>query len=315
MNQPLKVLHINRPKDLWVGGDYVKLEKIVEGLTKLGVEIDISEKPLITPAILINQYDIVHIWNFSMPWAKYAVWMAGKWKKKIVCSMTYYNTEAYIPYNLQQVMMDHLDAAIYETEGEIDRARKNLKVNNSYIVPNGVDSWWFEPDDGKVPFERYVLTVGRIEPNKGQLETAKACRELGITYVCIGDVADAEYSNKCLAEGAMMYPSMPQEKLKRWYKNCAVYVQASLSETWGMAVDEAGTQGVPIVVSTGFERQDIPGAIYCVHAEQQSITDSIRHALSQERDTRFQESLKERTWDKCAEEILKIYEEITKTNE
>lgn len=305
----MKVLFINREKSLWTGGDYIKLEKVAEGLRKLGVEVDISEKPLITPAIRIMDYDIVHVWNFSMIWSKYAVWMAGKWKRKIVSSMIYHDTEAFIPYKFQQVMMDVMDACIYETEGEIDRAKRHLTVKNSHIVPNGIDSWWFDKSKEKVPVEDYVLTVGRLEPNKGQLETARACREIGIQYVCIGGDVDDEYKKKVLAEGAIVFPVMKQEELKKWYNNCRVYIQPSSTETWGMAIDEAGSQGVPIVVSSGVERKDLP-VIYYQYGAKKQLESAIREAMSQKNNLVFRDLLKTRTWDSVAADYKKIYEKI-----
>lgn len=305
----MKVLMVNRPSKDWVGGDAIKLEAITKELRLLGIEVDILELQTLgmDEWYGVENYDIVHTWNFSMLWSKYAVWLAVRKKKKIVSSMIYHDTDIYIPYNLQQVMMDSMDACIYETENEIERVKRHLKPINSFVIPNGVDSWWFEPDDTNVPLKDYVLTVGRIEPNKGQLATAQACRDLGLQYVCIGEVVDKEYANNCLAQGAILYPAKKREKLKAWYKNCKVYAQVSKSETWGMAVDEAGTQGVPIVVSTGFERQDIPDAVYCDYNSSDLIAKAIQSATKSKN---FQAQLKKNTWKKHAKEIIKIYKQI-----
>lgn len=313
MERKIKVLMVNRPKSNWIGGDFIKLEKVSEALRKLDVEVDIYELETLGMEAWfgVDRYDIVHTWNFSMPWSKYAIWLGGKKKRKLVASMIYHDTEAFIPYDLQQIMLDHLDAAIYETETEIERVERHLIPKNSYILPNGLDSWWFEPTKEKVPLSEFVLTVGRIEPNKGQLEVAQACKELGMTYVCIGEASVPEYAQKCAAEGAIIYPGLSQEKLKAWYKACSVYVQASSTETWGMAVDEAGSQGAKLVVSTGFERKNIPGAVYCEHGKRQSITEAIQQAVSRKRDKRFQKQLQERSWDQYAEELTEIYKEIT----
>jgi glycosyltransferase involved in cell wall biosynthesis len=303
---------VNRPEKNWTGGDFIKLKKVTAELNKLGVRADILEleKLGMNEWYGVEEYDIVHTWNFSMPWSKYAVWLGGKKKKKVVASMIYHDTEVFIPYNFQQIMMDHMDACIYETESEIERVERHLVPKNSYILPNGLDSDWFKDSSEKVPLNDYVLTVGRIEPNKGQLEAALACKELGLAYVCIGEPAVAEYAKEVASAGAVIYPALSQEKLKPWYKDCSVYIQPSSTETWGMAVDEAAAQGAKVVVSTGFERKSIPGAVYCIHGNEESIAHSIRQALSQERDRTFQAQLKKRTWEKYAKELIKIYEEI-----
>lgn len=312
MKKQIKVLFINRPKNLWVGGDTVKMEAVAEELRSLGVHVDIYEMEHLgmNEWYGVEDYDIVHTWNFSMLWSKYAIWLGGKKKKKLVCSMIYYNTEAFIPFPLQKIMMEHLDACIYETENEIERVKKNLEPRNTYVVPNGIDKWWFEESNGKVPVKDYVLTVGRIEPNKGQLEVAEACRDLGLTYICIGDIAIKEYADKCVASGAIIYPSQPKEKLKNWYRECLVYIQPSLSETWGMCVDEAASQAAKVIVSTGFERQNLNHAVYCEHKNVKSITESIEFMLKAKKNNKWRLELKKRTWNHVAKDYLKIYNEI-----
>ena len=308
----MKVLMANRNPSSWIGGDAIKQQKVTEELIKLGIEVGTlnADEMTLDDWNEIGKWDIVHAWNFSMSWVKLPLYAAFKMGKKMVSTMIYHDTDRFVTYEMQQEFMNRMDACIYETESEVDRVRHHLKERNTFVVPNGVDAWWFEEDKGKVPFKRYVLTVGRIEPNKGQLETAEACRDLGITYVCIGSEVDREYTDQLLAQGAVIYPPMEQKKLKRWYKNCAVYVQASKNETWGMAVDEAGTQGVPIVISTGFERNDIPDVIYCDHGNPDSITHSILEGISQKRNEGFKLQLRKRSWAHVAKAYQKIYKEI-----
>ena len=101
----MKVLFINRPENLWLGGDYIQMKRTAEELVKLGVEVDISETPAISPAIAMRKYDIVHTFNFSMDWSKVAVWIANLWKKKFVASMIYHEGEQFTSYKEQQIMI------------------------------------------------------------------------------------------------------------------------------------------------------------------------------------------------------------------
>ena len=82
----MKILFQNRRKDLWQGGDYVQMEETARALRKLGYEIDISDEYVVKPDV-IERYDLVHLWNFSMEWTKFQLWVARKHKKPVVCSM------------------------------------------------------------------------------------------------------------------------------------------------------------------------------------------------------------------------------------
>ena len=147
----MKVLFTNRPKNVWIGGDYVQMERTAEELIKIGVDVEIIESGLLRPAIRIREFDIVHNFNFSMEWAVYSCWMANIHKKPWVSSMIYAETDQFVPYDKQQIMIDNCSAAVFLNQGEIDRARRRLSLKDEiiHIIPNGIDDFWFQQVNSK----------------------------------------------------------------------------------------------------------------------------------------------------------------------
>jgi glycosyltransferase involved in cell wall biosynthesis len=304
----MKILYCNRPKSAWNGGDYVQLEETANALRNLGVEIDISEDLVVSPET-ISKYDIVHLWNFSMPWTKYQLWVARKHKIPTVCSMIYHESDQWIPYSNQQIMLDELQCPIFQTKGEMERVKRHLTLdeNKARFIQNGINPYWKTISDRKVSMPGFVLTVGRIEPSKGQLDAAKACKELGYPYIIIGEITDKQYACDCEEAGAIIKGFMTMEELKPWYYSAKVYIQPSKAETWGLCVDEAGSQGTPVVLTTMCEREDYP-FIRCEYGNQESIKSGITKAWNMEKDYTFAETLK--TWDEIALSVLEIYQNL-----
>lgn len=308
----MKILFQNRRRSLWQGGDYTQLDHTITALKKLGYEIDISEEYVVKPDV-IEQYDLVHLWNFSMEWTKFQLWVARKHKKPVICSMIYHESGEWIPYHLQQIMSDELSYAIFQTKGESERLKRHVSIEEKKIIyiPNAIDPFWLEPCTSRIPMERFVLTVGRIEPSKGQLTVARVCKSLGIAYICIGEIMDSEYATKCMQEGAEIRKAMSKEELKPWYYSAQVYIQPSKAETWSLCVDEAGSQGTPIILTEACERTDYP-FIRCKWEDYESIKSAIKGSLEVNKDFTFKETLK--TWDTVAEQIAKLYENINHTS-
>ncbi len=302
-----KILFQNRPRHLYSGGDYIQLDNTVETLRKLGYEIDISEEYIVSPET-IQKYDLVHLWNFPTSWTKLQLWVARKYKKPVICSMIYGETEEYVPYYLQQIMADELSYAIFQTEGEVERAKRHLTIKDEQIaiIPNGINPWWLEVSQSRLPIEKFVLTVGRIEPNKGQLEVAKVCKDLGFTYICIGEVMDKEYAKKIRDLGTEIKPFMPKEELKPWYFSAQVYIQPSKAETWSLCADEAVSQGTSVILTDMCER-DVP-FIRCKHGDNASIRKAILECWDLPKSFSFAEKLE--TWDNIGITISKLYESI-----
>lgn len=308
----MKVLFQNRPRDQWVGGDMMQLDYTRQALKELGQETDFNDQPLFSPAMLLGDYDIVHLWNFSMPWTKYQVWAAKRQGCKLVCSMLYHDTEHFTPYGMQQIMVDNLDAMIFLTKGELNRARRHLTIPDEkvHFIPNGIERHWATTH--KKPFNEkdYILTVGRLDGTKGQLETAKACKNLGLTYICVGERLVEEYAVSCEQEGAVILPPRPHKDLIPVYDNAKLFVLASHSEIFPLTVMEAGARALNIVLTDTCEWTNIPQVTWCVYKSVKSIQEAIVKALKKKRNSEFKSILKSMSWEKVGESVLDVYKTL-----
>jgi len=312
----MKILYTNRPQSAWIGGDYVQMLKTAEHLGNLGMEIEIIETPLLSPAIRVREFDIIHTWNFSMIWAKYAVIMAEIHKKPLVVSMIYHESDQFIPYDQQQIMADVADALIFLNEGELARAERHLKIDRKkvHFVMNGIDKSWFKKPRVKAN-EKFVLTVGRVEPSKGQLATAKACKELGKKYICAGERYDEEYSKLVEAEGGILIGPQNQKELINLYATCEVMCLASRAEIMSLVVMEAMAQDCSIVLTDHSEWK--PACVtLCEFDNQESIKAAIETSIKKKDTLRSEligspsDLVRHYLWENVAQEIKEIYEGV-----
>ena len=304
-----KILFTNRPKDVLIGGDYIQMERTAEELEKLGVGVEIIESGLLRPALRIREFDIVHNFNFSMEWAKYSCWMANLHNKPWVSSMIYAETDQFVPYDKQQIMIDNCAAAIFLNQGEIDRVKRELKLKEDivHIIPNGIDDFWFKQVRSKNNYGDYVLTVGRIEAFKGQLAVARACKKLGLKYICVGERLYEDYAKEVEAEGAIILPPMNKEELIKMYKHAKVMVLASRAELMSLAVMEAMAQNCPIVLTDHSEWKP-DNVSLCKY---NNIT-SIKKAIEKEygRKVNHSEEMKKYRWEEVAKSLKELYESL-----
>lgn len=292
----------------------VQLRKTAEALERLGLETEFNDKPVYPVPLLFRGFDVIHNFNFSMAWAKYQTWVAKKHRKPLVYSMIYHEGEQFVSYKDQQTMADVTDAMIFLTEGEIERVERHLKIDRRkcHVIPNGVDEFWFTPFDPRQASRgKFVLTVGRVEPSKGQLQTADACKRLGVQYIMIGQRTDEAYTRQCEKFGAIhITPQMP-DQLVKFYGECSAFVLASAAEVQPLAAMEAMAQGAQVVLTDRCEWKT-DNVIRCKALDADSIQKALFQALA--RTGRNQAAIKEMrgmTWDSVAEKLKIIYEDLT----
>jgi glycosyltransferase involved in cell wall biosynthesis len=101
-----------------------------------------------------------------------------------------------------------------------------------------------------------MLSVLRLLPRKNVLAVLDALpRALQWRWVVAGDgpqrpLVERRISELGLGTRVDLLGHVPYDELPDLYASADVYLQPSLSEPWGLAVNEAMASGLPVVVST-----------------------------------------------------------------
>jgi glycosyltransferase involved in cell wall biosynthesis len=140
------------------------------------------------------------------------------------------------------------------------------------IIPNGVVFADPPLENNKVVElglepGRYVLTVGRIVPEKRQLDLLRAFQDAGLSGWKLAIVGRIDHKNKyadllaseaVLAEGVVMTGFQSGDSLRQLYAHAGLFVLPSSHEGLPIALLEALSYGLPVLVS------DIPANLEVV---------------------------------------------------
>jgi len=194
------------------------------------------------------------------------------------------------------------------------------------VVYNGVDERFLNADAelfrqrfGAKPF---VLSVGRIEPRKNQLNLIRAVKRLGgMRLVLIGSPVSEypEYDVQCRREGegfTTFVPTIPHDDplLESAYAACSLFVLQGWFETPGLVALEAALAGATVIVTRGGSTVEYFAdmADYLDPASPVQMSELIRRNLdsvSSERKNELKMRILDRyTWDRAAEKTLQAYQ-------
>jgi len=233
---------------------------------------------------------------------------------------------------MQKEVLQWSKKILVQTELEARDLKETFDVNIDCVkIPNGVGRNYLTAGnyDYKQPLAEkdYVISVGRIEPRKNQLNIIKAVellrsaleKEIGLVFIgCLGERKHLEYSTIFLREVGKRpwikhISKVPYEEMPAYYKNAKVCVSASWFETTGLTSLEALFCGTNAVAS-GERAKEYLGnfASYCSPESPESIKDAIRKEYLAPR-PQIDENMKyEYTWENAARKTLEVYKEITK---
>ena len=159
-------------------------------------------------------------------------------------------------------MMELSDLLLPNSQSEAEQLQRFFRVPKEKIktVPNGVDPSFADakPDlfCSKYGIRDFVLTVGRIEPRKNQLQMIRALKGVKIPYVIIGDPVTQywDYYRCCQTESGSNVHFLSALRhdsplLASSYAACKVFLLASWLETPGLAAMEAALAGAKLVIT------------------------------------------------------------------
>ncbi|MCS7232022.1 MAG: glycosyltransferase family 4 protein [Elusimicrobiota bacterium] len=210
---------------------------------------------------------------------------------------------------------------------------KKYKKNDFILIPNGV-----EPQEILPPGEtlkkfnlepkKYIFNVSRLVPEKGLHDLILAYRDIKnpqFKLVIVGD-ADHETSySKNLKKLAQTIPGivltgvLTGRPLQELYSNARLFVLPSYYEGLPLALLEALSYGLPVLVSDIPAHREIPLPNYrYFHVGdyeelKQKILELYNKGISDKEKEFIFEYLKENhNWDKIAERVLEVYKNLVR---
>ena len=222
-----------------------------------------------------------------------------------------------IRYNRMKRILKYADIILPNSQLEAELIFTNFKSEKDKIkvIYNGIGKA-FESCRLIDSERKYALQVGRIELQKNTHLTIRACKELNIPLVLVGNVADNEYYKLCLEEGRdsdlTVLNNKNHEELIKIYRKAKIHILPSYRETPGLVSLEAGVLGCNIVSTNVGSSKEYFGDLvsYCSPKDYNSIKDAIKLEWDRDNNDLLNKYICNNfTWNIAARKTLQCYNE------
>jgi glycosyltransferase involved in cell wall biosynthesis len=205
------------------------------------------------------------------------------------------------------------------SHSEYNRFVEKYHSTTPYLkIPNAIDKFTFtntiSPNED---FKNHVLSVGRIEGRKNQLNLIKALKGTDLFLTIIGKPSPNHiaYYNECVKlieenDNMQLIDHIDHKQLASIFKAAKVHVLPSWFETTGLSSLEAAIMDCNIVVTPKGDTEEYfkDFAYYCQPDDILSIKNAVLKAYNKPTNDSLKELiLKEYVWEQTAEQTLKAY--------
>jgi glycosyltransferase involved in cell wall biosynthesis len=223
----------------------------------------------------------------------------------------------------QRDLIQMTSVLLPNSESEMARIRQDFPETveaRSVVVPNSVDPIMFDADPSAAApeFNDCILSVGRIERRKCQLQLVRALKGTGLKLVLVGkpgpnQIAYFEQIKREMDDTVTIIDHVDQSNLRQYYAACKVHALVSWMETTGLSSLEAAAMGANIVITDKGDTRDYFAdlAYYCSPDSVPSIREALLRAHSEPRSNLLRERvLNNYTWTHTAQATFAAYSEI-----
>lgn len=220
----------------------------------------------------------------------------------------------------EKVALRNANKIIFVNKFQMQRYSEEVIAKSTYL-PNGITEPLFSEnskvlDEFELENGRYILSVGRITPEKGFDVLIKAFDDVGLDGFKLAIVGGVESESGYATELNELAKDLPVvftgqlhgDGLAQLYEHAALYVLASRNEGFPLALLEAMSFGLDVLVS------DIPAthllsldpADYCAVDDSVAFTKGMRAKLGSSVKRKY--DLDSFDWDQIAQETLAVYD-------
>lgn len=161
----------------------------------------------------------------------------------------------------------------------VSRPLRESIQKKSYIIPNGIDNFWFDNIFRERNYDEINLRIskkelrliyaGSIDNNKNTDLTIEAIEKLKnngweVLYTVVGHIIDENVADRLRQKSYVtLVDKMPKEDLIKLYRDADIFIMPSHKESFGLVYAEAMTQGLPVIYTRGqgFDGQFVEGSV------------------------------------------------------
>ncbi|MBB6645854.1 glycosyltransferase [Halobellus ruber] len=272
---------------------------------------------------LARRADLPLVTSYHTPTAEYAEYLSSRPRVE--------HRIQRLADRYERWFLSRSDAIVCPSEDTKARIDRNATVDTpAVVIPNGVDTDFFEPTDADAFRDRYDLPggpligyTGRHGYEKNLSEFLRAAAGVEATVVLGGDGparADLEDLAADLDLDARFLGFLPREDLPGFYSALDAFVFPSPVETQGLVALEANACGTPVVAVDAGALSDTIDAgrngYHYAHGDIAGCRDTIRRVLD-ERASLSASCLDRReavSVDHAVEELATLYDRIAAEN-
>jgi len=189
-------------------------------------------------------------------WDEPLLWMASvlskKKKNSVIVESSIYESKIHgIKSIVKKLFLKRISKAYASGNSQV-RLLQALKFKGLIIKTKGVGIFnihpqpYFEERNKVINF----LYVGRLSKEKNLEKLIKVFKELPeLVLHIIGFGPDEEYLKSIASENIKFHGAVKNTELHKFYKLYDVFILPSIAEPWGLVVEEALNNGMPVIIS------------------------------------------------------------------
>lgn len=301
---------------------------------KKKVLIHFTMSPLVYPnrrfilflAVLLNRNRIKLIINYH---GEPGLELKIKLKNRDINGLIYLPNYILTPYIIRNA-----DVIIVNSFMMRDFFVAKYRAKNVIVIPNGIDSSWLSKDENNPVKDenniKFLFYHGRLDPEKGVELLIKAFHNvlkiinINLKLIIAGDGKQRNYLEKLcsslkIENYVIFLGNISQSEIKSYLSRADAAIYPSLWDGFSLSVLEAfSTVGGPVIYSNKIGINDFVREsgfeFYTFDPSIEEITNSILRILEGDYDQKIFLKQKEfadhYTWDRIANEYIKVYQSI-----
>ena len=256
--------------------------------------------------LVIGGWDSITLW--------YLAFMCPRVKNSVVIESSYLeSTTKSIRGMLKRIFLKRIKKAYVPGKSNA-KLLQQLGFKNDIIMTKGVGIFNIvqQPEFSKRDRVKNFLYVGRLSPEKNLFALIEAFNDLpNLTLNIVGFGPLEDKIKTYISKNINYLGAVNNKQLPEIYKNNDVFILPSLSEVWGLVIEEALNNGLPVIASNyvgcGEEIiNDHNGIIFSLEVEN-DLKNSIIRMTDIDYYNRMRKNISEYNFYEIAEEQVNSY--------